>query len=81
MKIVVAVKLKDDVPDSDGRVILDRVHAMGLNEVRGVRAGKLYEIEIEGGEAMAGERIVKEFCQDLLANVTIEDFEILSVAS
>jgi phosphoribosylformylglycinamidine synthase PurS subunit len=79
MKAVVAVRFKDEVPDSEGKIILDRVHSMGLSEVRGVKAGRLFEIDIEGGEIMSGDRIVKEICNDLLVNAAIEEFEILSI--
>lgn len=79
MKAVVAVRLKEDVPDSEGKICLDRAHTMGLNEIRGIRTGRLFEFDIEGGELMSGERMVKEICQELLINSTIEDIEILSI--
>ncbi len=81
MKAVVAIKLKEDVPDSEGKIALERLHSMGLTEIRGLRSGRLFEFEIEGGEQLTADRLIKEACQDLLANTALEDFEIISIVT
>lgn len=76
MKAIVCVTLKPDVLDPQGRAIQRACHSLGHAGVTDVRQGKLFEIQIEGGDRAAAERLVRELCEKLLANSVIEDWKI-----
>ena len=79
-KIVVDVMLKAEIRDPQGEAIVGACHRLGFGEVRSVRQGKRFEIEIDddqagGAEAAAGNRAA-ELAAELLANPVIEEFSI-----
>ncbi len=77
MKATVFVRLKPEVLDPQGDAVRRALGTLGFEGVRGVRIGKLVEIELDGAPA-AGEvkaRLAK-MADELLANPVIEDFEI-----
>jgi phosphoribosylformylglycinamidine synthase PurS subunit len=77
VKATVLVRLKQEVLDPQGDAVRRSLTKLGFAGVRGVRVGKLIEIEIE--EEAAGtdlkERLVK-MADEMLANPVIEDYEI-----
>lgn len=76
MKAIVCVTLKPDVLDPQGRAIQRACRALGHAAVTDVRQGKLFEIQIDGSDRGAAERLVRELCEKLLANSVIEDWKI-----
>jgi len=77
MKIKVIVTLKNGVLDPQGKAIQQTLNGMGFNDVKDVRQGKYFDIEVsEIDEAYAKNR-VDEMCKKLLANLVIEDYKIL----
>ena len=76
MKAIVCVTLKPDVLDPQGRAIQRACASLGHAGVADVRPGKLFEIQIDGGDRAAAERLVRELCEKLLANSVIEDWKI-----
>ena len=77
MKIKVIVTLKKGVLDPQGKAIQQTLNGMGVNDVKDVRQGKYFDIEVsEIDEAYAKNR-VDEMCKKLLANLVIEDYKIL----
>lgn len=75
----VYVTLKKGVLDPQGKAVCHALESLGFDEVRGVRVGKFFEIEID--EALsknpaALEGRVKEMAEKLLANLVMENFEI-----
>lgn len=76
MKAIVCVTLKPDVLDPQGRAIQRACATLGHAAVRDVRQGKLFEIQLAGGDRAAAERLVRELCEKLLANTVIEDWKI-----
>ena len=82
MKAIVTVTLKPDVLDPQGRAILRACETLGFGAgggavgVTDVRQGKLFEIQLAGGDRAAAERMVRELCDKLLANSVIEDWKI-----
>jgi phosphoribosylformylglycinamidine synthase subunit PurS len=68
----VYVTLKPSLLDSAGRTVADALTNLGYEELKGVRIGKLIELEVEP----YSEARVKEMCDRLLANPVIEDYEI-----
>jgi phosphoribosylformylglycinamidine synthase PurS subunit len=79
MKALVHVTLKPEVLDPQGKAILRASGSLGYDAVRGVRQGKVFEIELEGEDPDAARALLEELCDKLLANPVIEDHRILSL--
>ncbi len=79
MKATVFVTLKPDVLDPEGRAIQRACRSLGYHAVGEVRQGKLFEIELEGTDRPAAERLLRELGSKLLANPVIEDFRIAAL--
>jgi phosphoribosylformylglycinamidine synthase PurS subunit len=77
VKALVHVKLKTEVLDPQGKAIARACTSLGLDAIRGVRQGKLFEIEIDADEVERARALVTEIGDKLLANPVIEDFEIV----
>jgi len=71
MKVQVHVRLKPGVLDPQGRAIHHAIEGLGFSGVEDVRAGKLIELEVDG--SVTDEQI-DSMCQQLLANMVIEDY-------
>ena len=76
MKARVAVRLRPDVLDPQGKAISQALTTLGFDGVGNVRQGKLIEIELENVDPSAAEAQVRAMCERLLANPVIEDYEI-----
>ena len=50
---------------------------MGFKDVKDVRQGKYFDIEINEVDETSAKNKVDEMCKKLLANLVIEDYEIL----
>lgn len=79
MKAKVLVRLKEDVPDNQGKHVQQRLSARGFHEVNETRVGKLIELTLDGGDRDAATSRIKQMCQQILVNEVIEDFEIIEV--
>ncbi len=79
MKALVHVKLKSEVLDPQGKAIARACSSLGYAAVRGVRQGKLFEIDLDVDEAERARALVAEIGEKLLANPVIEDLEIVSL--
>jgi phosphoribosylformylglycinamidine synthase len=73
MKIRVYVTLKTGVLDPQGKAIHHALEGLGFSGIKGVRAGKLIELDLDDG---VGEADVEAMCRKLLANTVIENFRI-----
>jgi len=77
MKVKVIVTPKNGVLDPQGKAIQQTLNGMGFSSVNEVRQGKYFDIEInEKDEAKAKAR-VDDMCKKLLANLIIEDYQII----
>ena len=47
-----------------------------MSNLKNIRQGKFFEIEINENDENQAEKKVKEMCEKLLANLIIEDYEI-----
>ena len=74
MRVKIFISLKSGVLDPQGKAIEHSLHTLGYHEVRGVRAGKCIELELEGLSREAAEVRIREICDKLLANPVIEDY-------
>lgn len=79
MKATVFVRLKSEVLDPQGDAVRRALGKLGFEGVKGVRVGKLIEIELDdalaGNDADVKTRLAK-MSDEMLANPVIEDFEI-----
>lgn len=76
MKARVHVMLKDGVLDPQGEAVRHALGGLGFAGVRGVRQGKVIELELETGDAEAARAEVADMCERLLANTVIESYRI-----
>ncbi len=76
MKAKVYVTLKRGVLDPQGKAVMGALRSLGFDNVKGVRIGKLIEIELEEGPKDEAEGEIRRMCEKLLANTVIEDFKI-----
>ena len=77
MKIKVIVTLKNGVLDPQGKAIQQTLNGMGFPNVKNVRQGKFFDIDINEKDETKARSKVEEMCKKLLANLVIEDFKIL----
>lgn len=78
-KVAVFVRLKPEVLDPQGDAVKRALDKLGFDGVRGVRIGKLVEIDL-GDAPIADPAALKErltkMADEMLANPVIEEFEI-----
>jgi phosphoribosylformylglycinamidine synthase subunit PurS len=76
MRARVFVTLKPSVFDPQGTTVAEALHSMGYEQVKGVRQGKYFELDIDTTNADEARRIVNEVSDKLLANTVIESFKV-----
>ncbi len=76
MKFSVTVTLKKDVLDPQGKVVQNTLLNLGIENLKSIRQGKFFEIEIDESDQNKAEKKVNEMCQKLLVNLIIEDYKI-----
>ena len=77
MKIKVIVTLKSGVLDPQGKAIQQTLNGMGFANVKDVRQGKYFDIDINENDEQKAKLVTEEICKKLLANQVIEDFKII----
>ena len=80
MKVEVRVYPREGVLDPQGKAIAAALGRLGHGAVRDVRAGKVFFIEIAGNDAKAAEADARTMAEELLANTTIEGFDVRVVS-
>ena len=76
MKFSVTVTLKKDVLDPQGKVVQNTLVNMGMNNLKNIRQGKHFEIEVNENDQANAKKKVDEMCKKLLVNLIIEDYKI-----
>ena len=76
LRFSVSVTLKKDVLDPQGKVVQNTLLNLGMNNLKNIRQGKFFEIEIDESNQNEAEKKVEEMCQKLLVNLIIEDYKI-----
>ncbi len=79
MKFSVTVTLKKDVLDPQGKVVQTTLKNLGFAELRSVRQGKFFEVEVDELDQRKAEIKIKEMCEKLLVNLIIEDYKIVKI--
>ena len=77
MKVKVVVTLKSGVLDPQGKAIQQTLNGMGFSNVKDVRQGKYFDIDIDESDEQKAKLSAEEICKKLLANQVIEDFKII----
>ena len=76
MKARVTVTLKTGVLDPQGKAIEGALGSLGVEGVRSVRQGKVFDIEIEAADPAAAKAELDRACEKLLANTVIENYRV-----
>ena len=76
MKARVYVTLKPSVFDPQGGVVAHALTSLGYNDVKDVRQGKFFEVELDDVDAAQGKARVTEMADKLLANPVIESYRV-----
>ena len=72
-RVVVDVVLKPEISDPQGQAVLGALGRLGHGNVRSVRQGKHFVLEVDG---TPDEAELKQIAETLLANPVIEDVEL-----
>jgi len=79
LKFSVTVTLKKDVLDPQGKVVENTLKNMGMVDLKSIRQGKHFEIEVDENNLTEAEMKVNEMCKKLLVNLIIEDYKISKI--
>ena len=79
MKFSVTVTLKKDVLDPQGKVVQYTLNNLGMENLKSIRQGKYFEIEILEKESEIAIKKIDEMCKKLLVNLVIEDYKISKI--
>tara|TARA_B100001059_G_scaffold230810_1_gene265589 strand:+ start:235 stop:474 length:240 start_codon:yes stop_codon:yes gene_type:complete len=79
LKFSVTVTLKKDVLDPQGKVVQNTLMSMGMNNLKSIRQGKHFEIEVEENDQVVATKKVNEMCEKLLVNLIIEDYKVSKI--
>ncbi len=69
LKVRILVRPKAGILDPQGEAVKGALPALGFGGVKGVRVGRLIEVELESEDE------VDAMCRRLLANPTTEEYE------
>jgi phosphoribosylformylglycinamidine synthase len=79
-KATVLVRLKGEVLDPQGDAVRRALGKLGFEGVRGVRVGKIIEIEVDDAVHTESKEELKKrlakMADEMLANPVIEDYEV-----
>ena len=73
-RMIVDVMLKPEIHDPQGEAVASACRRLGFGQVRGVRQGKRFEVELDGPAGEDAVAAVTELARDLLSNPVIEEF-------
>ncbi|MBM4374151.1 MAG: phosphoribosylformylglycinamidine synthase subunit PurS [Deltaproteobacteria bacterium] len=77
VKATVFVRLKTEVLDPQGEAVRKALAHMGVEGVRGVRIGRLVELELDDVDVEEARRKLARAADELLANPVMEDYEVV----
>jgi len=77
MKVKVIVTPKEGELDPQGKAIQQTLNGMSFSDVKQVRQGKYFDIEVNIEDEKKAKAKIEEMCKKLLANLVIEDYKIL----
>jgi phosphoribosylformylglycinamidine synthase subunit PurS len=75
MKAHVRVLMKSTVLDPQGQTIQHALASLGYAQVKDVRQGKFFILELDGMNREEAQRQVERIAREVLANPVIEEFQ------
>jgi phosphoribosylformylglycinamidine synthase len=76
VKARVTVYPRREILDPQGKAIQSALARVGFRDVREVRAGKSFELDLGVDDAQQAGDLLAAMCEKLLANTVVEDYEI-----
>jgi len=76
MKVTVLVRPRDGILDPQGQAIDRSLQGLGYPS-RGVRAGKVFDLELDAADRGTAESQARELAERVLTNPLIEQFEVV----
>jgi len=76
LKARVTVYPRREILDPQGKAIQGALARLGFPEVRTVRAGKSFEIDLGVDDAQGASERLGAMCEKLLANTVVEEYRI-----
>ena len=76
LKFSVTVTLKKDVLDPQGKVVQNTLANLGMKNLKSIRQGKFFELEVDENDEKRAQKIINEMCKKLLVNLIIENYKI-----
>ncbi len=74
MKAHVRVMLKPTVLDPQGQTIQQSLASLGFAQVRDVRQGKFFVLELDGSSREEAQKQIERIAREVLTNPVIEEF-------
>ena len=74
MKARIKITLKTGVLDPQGKAIANALGALGFDGIEGVRQGKYIEVDLSESDPERARAQVERMCEQLLANMVIENY-------
>ena len=68
--------MKKDVLDPQGKVVHQTIQNMGINNLKSLRQGKYFEIELDEKDEQKAKKLIDNLCKKLLVNLIIEEYKI-----
>jgi phosphoribosylformylglycinamidine synthase subunit PurS len=75
-KATIFVTLRPSILDPKGKASLHALQSLGMSSIKGVRMGKLIEMDIDATSEEEARSIAADSCEKLLANVVMENYHI-----
>ena len=76
VKVRVLIRLKPGIMDVQGAAVQRALGGLGFADARGLRVGKLIELDVDAATPAQARNRVDEMCRRLLANTILEDYAI-----
>ena len=74
-RATVIIKRRPTILDPQGKAVEQGAKLLGFNNVHHTRIGKYIEFNVNTDDETLATNEVKEYCEKLLANPIMEDFE------
>ncbi len=71
----VLIKRKPSILDPQGKAVEIGAKHLGLTNIKNTRIGKYIEFDVETDNRESAEKEVNDYCNKLLANPIMEDYE------
>jgi len=76
MRVKVEVVRRPEIADPQGVTVVRALRDLGFEEVAGARFNRTIVLDLDVTDTVSAKARVEEMCRRLLANPTIEDFEV-----